>query len=61
MAKVGMLMSFLTGCCMVLWMSFFGVVTNLGFGPHFLEAYSMGVVKNFVVDILKLISNIYLY
>ena len=51
MAKVGMVMSFLTGCGMVLWMSFFGVVTNLGFGPHFLEAYAMGVVKNFVVAI----------
>ena len=51
MAKVGMVMSFLTGCGMVLWMSLFGVVTNLGFGPHFLEAYAMGVVKNFVVAI----------
>ena len=51
MAKVGMVMSFLTGCGMVLWMSLFGVVTNLGFCPHFLEAYAMGVVKNFVVAI----------
>ena len=51
MTKVGIVMSFLTGCGMVLWMSLFGVVVNVGFGPHFLGAYAMGVVKNFVFAI----------
>jgi len=51
MAKKGMIMSFLTGCGMVLWMSFFGTVTNLGFGPEFLTAYGIGIVKNFVFAI----------
>lgn len=51
MARKGMTMSFLMGCGMVLWMSFFGVVTNVGFGPEFLPAYGMGIVKNFIVAI----------
>ena len=44
MAKVGIVMSFFTCCGMVLWMSAFGVVTNLGFGPHFFAAYGLGIV-----------------
>ncbi|MGL5313695.1 MAG: DUF2798 domain-containing protein [Peptostreptococcaceae bacterium] len=51
MMKKGMVMSFFTGCGMVLWMSFYGTVTNVGFGPHFLAAYGMGIVKNFVFAI----------
>ena len=51
MVKMGMVMSFLTGCGMVLWMSFFGAVTNVGFGPNLLPAYGIGVVKNFVFAI----------
>ena len=51
MAKVGIVMSFLTGCGMVLWMSLFGTITHLGFGPNFLAAYGMTVVKNFIFAI----------
>ena len=51
MVKIGMVMSFLTGCGMVLWMSFFGTVTNLGFGSHFFSAYGIGIIKNFVFAI----------
>ena len=51
MAKIGIIMSFLTGCGMVLWMSFFGAVTNVGFGPHLLAAYGVGIVKNFIFAI----------
>lgn len=51
MKKVGICMSFFTGCGMVLWMSFFGAVTNVGFGPNLLPAYSMGIVKNFIFSI----------
>ena len=51
MAKVGIVMSFFTCCGMVLWMSAFGVVTNLGFGPHFFAAYGLGIVRNVIVAI----------
>ena len=49
MKKRGIYMSFFTGCGMVLWMSAFGVVTNLGFGPHFFAAYGLGIVRNVIV------------
>ena len=49
MAKVGIVMSFFTCCGMVLLMSAFGVVTNLGFGPHFFAAYGLGIVRNIIV------------
>ena len=49
MAKIGIVMSFFTCCGMVLWMSAFGVVTNLGFGPHFFAAYGLGIVRNIIV------------
>ena len=42
-------MSFFTCCGMVLWMSAFGVVTNLWFGPHFFAAYGLGIVRNVIV------------
>ena len=48
---MGIIMSFLTGCGMVLWMSFFGAVTNVGFGAHLLAAYGIGIVKNFIFAI----------
>ena len=51
MAKVGIVMSFFTCCGMVLWMSFFGAVTNVGFGPNLLPAYGMGIIKNFIFAI----------
>ncbi len=49
MAKRGILMSFFTCCGMVLWMSAFGVVHNMGFGPHFFAAYGVGIVRNVIV------------
>lgn len=51
MKKRGIYMSFFTGCGMVLWMSFFGAVTNVGFGPNLLPAYGMGIIKNFIFAI----------
>lgn len=36
---------------MVLWISFFDAVTNVGFGPNLLPAYGMGIIKNFVFAI----------
>ena len=51
MTKRGICMSFFTGCGMVLWMSFFGAVTNVGFGSALLPAYGIGIIKNFVFAI----------
>ena len=51
MIKIGMVMSFLTGCGMVLWMSFFGAVINVGFGPSLLAAYGTCIAKNFIFAI----------
>jgi hypothetical protein len=51
MKKRGICMSFFTGCGMVLWMSFFGAVTNVGFGPALLPAYGLGIIKNFIFAI----------
>ncbi|WP_455538711.1 DUF2798 domain-containing protein [Terrisporobacter sp.] len=48
MVKVGMTMSFLTGCGMVLWMSCFGTAMNFGFGPDFFSTYITVVAKNFI-------------
>ena len=51
MAKVGICMSFFTGCGMVIWMSLFGVITNVGFGPNFISAYARAIVTNFIFAI----------
>ena len=51
MKKRGICMSFFTGCGMILWMSFFGAVTNVGFGPALLPAYGLGIIKNFIFAI----------
>lgn len=40
--------SILTCCGMVLWMSLFGTFMNIGFGPDFLAAYGIGIIRNFV-------------
>ncbi|MBE6050464.1 MAG: DUF2798 domain-containing protein [Clostridium sp.] len=40
--------SVLTCCGMVLWMTIFGTFMNIGFGPDFLPAYGIGIVKNFI-------------
>lgn len=48
MKKKGIFMSLFTCCGMVIWMSFYGTVTNVGFIPYFLKAYGMGMVKNVV-------------
>ena len=34
-----------------IYMSFFGAVTNVGFGPNLLPAYGMGIIKNFIFAI----------
>ena len=51
MTKVGICMSFFTGCGMVIWMSLFGVITNVGFGPNFISAYARAIVINFIFAI----------
>nr|WP_294573868.1 DUF2798 domain-containing protein [uncultured Romboutsia sp.] len=51
MAKVGMCMSFFTGCGMVIWMSLFGVVVNVGFTHNFMAAYFSAIVTNFIFAI----------
>lgn len=51
MAKKGLLISFFTGCGMVIWMSFYGTVTNVGFTPYFLQSYGIGIIKNFIFAI----------
>lgn len=51
MTKVGICMSFFTGCGMVIWMSFFGVATNMGFGPNFISDYGMAIITNFIFAI----------
>ena len=40
MKKVGVYMSFFTSCGMVIWMSLFGVITNIGLNSNFISAYS---------------------
>lgn len=51
MKKRGLFMCFFTGTGMVIWMSFFGAVVNVGFGPNLLKAYGMGIIKNFIFAI----------
>ncbi len=51
MAKVGLCMSFFTGCGMVIWMSLFGVITNLGLNSNFISAYGVAIVTNFIFAI----------
>lgn len=51
MAKVGLCMSFFTGCGMVIWMSLFGVVTNIGLSSNFIYAYIIAMFINFIFAI----------
>lgn len=51
MVKVGLCMSFFTGCGMVIWMSLFGVLTNIGFSSNFISAYGIAIIKNFIFAI----------
>lgn len=51
MAKVGICMSFFTGCGMVIWMSMFGVITNVGFTSNFISDYAMALFTNFIFAI----------
>lgn len=51
MKKRGLFMCFFTGTGMVIWMSFFGAVVNVGFGPDLLLAYGMGILKNYIFAI----------
>lgn len=51
MAKVGICMSFFTGCGMVLWMSLFGVVMNVGLSSNFIFVYGSAIVTNFIFAI----------
>ena len=44
MAKVGICMSFFTGCGMVLWMSLFGVVMNVGLSSNFIFAIPLNLL-----------------
>ncbi len=44
-------MTFFMGCGMVLWMSFYGAVVNVGFNEHLLSVYGSNIVKNFVFAI----------
>lgn len=48
MKKVGLLMSAFTTCGMVLWMSLFGVIVNIGFDSNFISNYCMTIATNFV-------------
>ncbi|UOW67882.1 DUF2798 domain-containing protein [Paraclostridium bifermentans] len=50
-AKVGLCMSFFTGCGMVIWMSLFGVVTNIGLSSNFVYAYIIAMFTNFIFAI----------
>ena len=49
--KKAICMAFFMGCGMVLWMSFYGAVVNVGFNEHLLWAYGSNIVKNFVFAI----------
>lgn len=44
-------MGLLTGTGMVLWMSFYGTMENVGFGPNFFGAYLQAVAMNAIVAI----------
>ncbi|MGL6229127.1 MAG: DUF2798 domain-containing protein [Culicoidibacterales bacterium] len=44
-------MGLLTGTGMVLWMSLYGTIENVGFGPMFFPAYMQAVLLNFIVAI----------
>lgn len=51
MKKVGICMSFFTSCGMVIWMSLFGVIVNVGFNSNFISNYCMTVATNFIFAI----------
>lgn len=51
MKKVGLCMSFFTSCGMVIWMSLFGVITNVGLDTNFIFAYGVAIVTNFIFAI----------
>lgn len=51
MKKVGLCMSFFTSCGMVIWMSLFGVITNVGLDSNFISAYGVAIVTNFIFAI----------
>ena len=51
MKKVGVYMSFFTSCGMVIWMSLFGVITNIGLNSNFISAYSNALITNFIFAI----------
>lgn len=51
MAKLGLCMSFFTGCGMVIWMSLFGVITNVGLNYNFISHYGLAIVINFIFAI----------
>lgn len=44
-------MCLFTGCGMVIWISFFEAVTNVGFGPNLLPVYGILIIKNFIFAI----------
>lgn len=49
--KKAICMTFFMGCGMVLWMSFYGTVVNVGFNKYLLSAYGVNIVKNFIFAI----------
>ncbi|WP_195238000.1 DUF2798 domain-containing protein [Romboutsia sp. 1001285H_161024_C4] len=51
MKKVGLCMSFFTSCGMVIWMSLFGVIANVGLDSNFISAYGVAIVTNFIFAI----------
>lgn len=51
MKKVGLYMSFFTSCGMVILMSAFGVITNVGLNSNFIFAYGNALITNFIFAI----------
>lgn len=51
MKKVGLYMSFFTSCGMVIWMSLFGVIANVGLNSNFISVYGIALVTNFIFAI----------